>query len=439
MGTKRSATRTTQSRVQSGAPHNSRPGEPDVDYGEEHEDLIVAMPTTSAGDAAAAAIAVNPVNTASSQQQQQRDSATVSPPPVAPPLKRAPTDSDESSEESFLDSLEEGRTPLLREDDAMGGEADDEFDYAGENSSRARAAGNRQRSDYSTTQAANEDAAEKRALRRLPDERWKTGLAALMLFMAGLSNDVVLSFVHNRLPETAPLPDVIFENTPYWPWALTVSEYLMVTLVSSLLLLAVCHKHRWILLRRIATIGALLYFGRCVTLFLTQVPKADRNYYCSPKLEPNEQTFWNIFVRGLRVLGGLGLQVNGKNTLCGDYIYSGHTIVHVTCYLFIREYSPKRWYILHYAAMFFAAVGVFCLLVSRGHYSIDVVIAYYIATRVFWEYHTMANVSMLRSAQQGRNHLVKTIWFPLFRFMEANVLRPVPRRYAAPFRLPSFR
>ena len=42
-------------------------------------------------------------------------------------------------------------------------------------------------------------------------------------------------------------------------------------------------------------IGALLYFGRCVTMFVTQVPKADPNYHCSPKVSVS---FW----RGLDIL-----------------------------------------------------------------------------------------------------------------------------------------
>lgn len=44
-----------------------------------------------------------------------------------------------------------------------------------------------------------------------------------------------------------------------------------------------------------------------------------------------------IVVRALRVLAGVGLSINGKHTLCGDYIYSGHTLIFVTSYLFIRE------------------------------------------------------------------------------------------------------
>lgn len=38
-----------------------------------------------------------------------------------------------------------------------------------------------------------------------------------------------------------------------------------------------------------------------------------------------------------------------------------------------------------------ALVGVLMVLVAHGHYTIDVLIAYYITTRLFWVYHTLAN------------------------------------------------
>ncbi len=34
-------------------------------------------------------------------------------------------------------------------------------------------------------------------------------------------------------------------------------------------------------------------------------------------------------------------------------------------------------------------VGVILLLIARGHYFIDVVIAYFATTRIFWIYHTL--------------------------------------------------
>ncbi|CAD5221934.1 unnamed protein product [Bursaphelenchus okinawaensis] len=307
----------------------------------------------------------------------------------------------DESEESYLDSLEEGRAPLLGEDE----EDNRRTHYCDDNNARHH---------------------------RFPKERFKTVIACVLLFVAGCSNDLVLSYIHDFVPETAPLPDVVFANTPYKPGLLKISEYLMLSSFAGLMLLTLLHKHRWIVLRRIATIGSLLYFGRCVTMFVTQVPVADQNYYCSPKLSGENRTIGAIFLRALRVLSGVGLSINGKHTLCGDYIYSGHTVVFVTCYLFIREYSPRRWKLLHYTSAVASLVGVTCVVISRGHYTVDVILAYWISTRVFWQYHTMAAFAVLKDGRNENNHLMKVIWFPLFKFMEINVLRPLPRHYGLP-------
>lgn len=36
-------------------------------------------------------------------------------------------------------------------------------------------------------------------------------------------------------------------------------------------------------------------------------------------------------------------------------------------------------------------VGVVMLQLSHGHYTVDVIIAYFVTTRIFWTYHTLAN------------------------------------------------
>ncbi|KAL3070829.1 hypothetical protein niasHT_037805 [Heterodera trifolii] len=343
----------------------------------------------------------------------------------------------EESEESVPDSWEEGRAPLLRRSPRSPLADDDELAAPSADDRTAGHEGVAGGTAVADAAAGADAAASPKGRRRIPRERRKAGYAFLMLVFAGTLNDIVLSYIHELVPETPPLPDIAFTYLPYWPWALVVSECLMITMFFIMMIIAVLHKHRWVVLRRIFLIGSLLYLGRCVTMFVTQVPVADTNYYCSPRLKPEQRTFWNILARALSVVIGLGLKINGRHTLCGDYIYSGHTIVHVTCCLFIREYSPRRWRLLHLGALCLASVGVLSLLFSRGHYSIDVIIAYWVATRLFWIYHTLADLPALRNELQGRNHLTKTVWYRLFLWMEGGVQRPIPRKYELPFTIPA--
>ena len=61
--------------------------------------------------------------------------------------------------------------------------------------------------------------------------------------------------------------------------------------------------------------------------------------------------------------------------------------------------SPRRWFLLHWLSFCTTVTGVLTLLFARGHYSIDVVLAYWVTTRIWWIYHTMANnPEFLRSA-----------------------------------------
>jgi len=76
--------------------------------------------------------------------------------------------------------------------------------------------------------------------------------------------------------------------------------------------------------------------------------------------------------------------------------------------------------------------GVVALLLARGHYSIDVVVAYWITTRLWWMYHTMTKHDLLKSRENGDNHLNQIWWWYIFLYFEGRVPIKLPREYGWP-------
>ena len=74
---------------------------------------------------------------------------------------------------------------------------------------------------------------------------------------------------------------------------------------------------------------------RSLTMYVTVMPVASYTYYCSPK--SNATTFLLVIKRVVHLVSGFGLAINGQHTFCGDYMYSGHTVILVMAYLLIQE------------------------------------------------------------------------------------------------------
>ncbi|XP_033229824.1 phosphatidylcholine:ceramide cholinephosphotransferase 2-like isoform X2 [Belonocnema kinseyi] len=271
---------------------------------------------------------------------------------------------------------------------------------------------------------------------RYPKEKWKTFLAFLFMVVNFICTTASLAMVHERVPDRniyEPLPDVFLDNVTAQDWALNVSEVMIMIASNSAMILIIFHKHRFIVVRRIFLLLGLLYLMRSITMYVTVLPVASKTYFCSPKA--NNTSPLLVTKRVFQLISGFGLSINGKHTYCGDYIYSGHTVIHVLSYLIINEYSPKRCLPLHWLTGMMAFTGVIMVLVAHGHYTVDVLIAYYVTTRLWYIYHTLANNNYLK--QNGPNNFFARLWwFPLFKYFEKNIGGPVPRQYDWPLPWP---
>ena len=83
------------------------------------------------------------------------------------------------------------------------------------------------------------------------------------------------------------------------------------------------------------------------------------------------------------LLTGFGLSINGNHIYCGDYVYSGHSMILILWHLVTKQYTPSSFFVLHWLTFFNALTAIVLLLLSRGHYTLDVIIAYFIATRAW--------------------------------------------------------
>ncbi|XP_037116670.1 phosphatidylcholine:ceramide cholinephosphotransferase 2-like [Syngnathus acus] len=270
---------------------------------------------------------------------------------------------------------------------------------------------------------------------RLPKEWWKTGVAFLYAVFNLVFTTVVITIVHERVPDKSvspPLPDKFFDYVGRVPWAFTVTEVNGLILVGLWLIQWLLLKHRAIVGRRCFFLIGTLYMYRCITMYITTLPVPGRHMVCAPKLyDDSTGKIWRI----VRLISGGGLSLTGSHMMCGDFLYSGHTVVLTLSYLFIKEYSPRWmcWY--QWICWVLSASGVLCILVGHEHYSIDVLVGYFITTRLFWWYHTMANTHALRRAPN--NLLSRTWWNPVFNFLERNVQTNVPVVFSWPLTLPS--
>ena len=136
--------------------------------------------------------------------------------------------------------------------------------------------------------------------------------------------------------------------------------------------------------------------------------------------------------RAYTIWSGLGMSIQGVRT-CGDYMFSGHTVALTLLNFFITECklmrfigkfkinylfclldTPRNLYFLHTLTWMFNMFGIFFILAAHEHYSIDVFVAFYITSRLFLYYHTLANnrVSWKKKQLNVENNLL--IYFIYF-------------------------
>ncbi|KAL1139212.1 hypothetical protein AAG570_009271 [Ranatra chinensis] len=266
----------------------------------------------------------------------------------------------------------------------------------------------------------------------LRPEMWKAFIALTYCFVVTWITAFVMVIVHDRVPDMKkypPLPDIFLDNVPHIPWAFHMCEWTGTLLLLIWVSVLLFHKHRFILLRRFFALSGTVFLLRCITMLITSLSVPGTHLDCNPRY--SEDAGFGDLISKMKeayvIWKGAGMSIQGVRT-CGDYMFSGHTVALTMLNFFITEYSPRDIYLLHTFTWLLNMFGIFFILSGHEHYSIDVFIAFYITSRLFLYYHTLANNQSLMQRDTGRTR----IWFPLFTFFESGVDGIVPNEYESP-------
>ncbi|CAH1994527.1 unnamed protein product [Acanthoscelides obtectus] len=270
---------------------------------------------------------------------------------------------------------------------------------------------------------------------KYPPEKTKALISFMYVVIVTWITAFVMVIVHDRVPDMKkypPLPDIFLDNVPHIPWAFDMCEVTGTIMFTIWLVVLVFHKHRFILMRRFFAMSGTVFLLRCVTMLITSLSVPGSHLQCQPRNRPGVSggVFADLaqkLSQAYVIWRGAGMSIQGVRT-CGDYMFSGHTVALTMLNFFITEYTPRPIYYLHTLSWMMNMFGIFFILAAHEHYSIDVFVAFYITSRLFLYYHTLANNQTLMQRDSTRTK----VWFPLFSYFESSIEGIVPNEYESP-------
>ncbi|CAJ0608672.1 unnamed protein product [Cylicocyclus nassatus] len=232
--------------------------------------------------------------------------------------------------------------------------------------------------------------------REYKPERIKTLLTVLCFLIVMLINHFVLAVISDIISRI-PLPDLTHSLIKQYDTPRHLSDiFASAALVLLFIIIIVFHKHRWIVSRRLFYIATVLYIMRAVSICLTHIPasfSAETDICVPPNPDPYP-SFESVYSKFLSIVTTMGLQVQAHDNKihCGDMLFSGHaTAISISCF-FLNYYTPHSMWPLKLAAITSCIFAMICMVVSRIHYSVDVVMGYWISSIIFSVYHGFCEV-----------------------------------------------
>jgi len=192
------------------------------------------------------------------------------------------------------------------------------------------------------------------------------------------------------------LPDIGHDMLPMviTVWGMDahrMCDSLMYLTATTTLVFALCTPGWRIILRRFFVIYGTLMFLRSITLLATSLPDP---YPLCEEYVPGTYDWgdmpWSEVL--VEFMGMFGPNEHASLT-CGDLIFSGHTILFVLCAMtWHTYYTPMHMYMLNPVKLsiwVISIIGTVLLIVTRMHWTIDIMLAYFITVVVWNAYHSV--------------------------------------------------
>lgn len=193
--------------------------------------------------------------------------------------------------------------------------------------------------------------------------------------------------------------------------AINVPDLLVLVQLVCTLTFVMTQPARWIILRRLFTLHALLLLFRCITMSATSLPDAH------PECSQREQSGPSV----LAMLDFVGIMQ--PSAPCG-VVFTDHTIMFVLLSLVFHTYYRRtitRWALngVKTGAWVYAMLGIASILATRLYYTVYVLLGIYLSITVWGSYHRIAN-DVLMGRQFSCVWVIDAMLiYPAIRFMES--------------------
>jgi len=159
------------------------------------------------------------------------------------------------------------------------------------------------------------------------------------------------------------MPDLLFDIFPDVKLD-PMSDVILYILLMSLVFRIIFHPRGLSISRRFIVICGCVYFVRSLTLVVTSFP--DPQARCQ-----DYDASWSLW--------------GAASFSCGDMMFSGRTVLLMLVALCWTEYTKSI--VVRCVIWVVAIAGMLSLIISRSHYTIDILISIFVTALIWMQYH----------------------------------------------------